>query len=75
MEQRDVRYVSSLYGGFWNFDIKDFCYMTNPYYPTDEFLEYLTQGLRSQSIPFLHWPKALRDSIWCLQPDTRVVAR
>ena len=29
----DVRAVSSMYGGVWNFDIQDFCYMTNRYFP------------------------------------------
>ncbi len=43
----DVRAISSLYGGFWNFDIQDFCYMTNRYFPPEEFLEALSSNLRT----------------------------
>ena len=57
MEQRDIRYVSSLYGGFWNFDIKDFCYMTNPYFPPDELIESMGPRLRElvKSYPSTNW--------------------
>ena len=57
MEQRDVRYVSSLYGGFWNFDIKDFCYMTNPYFPPDAMIESMGSRLREliKSYPSTNW--------------------
>jgi histidinol-phosphate/aromatic aminotransferase/cobyric acid decarboxylase-like protein len=41
----DVRGVSSLYGGFWNFEIQDFCYMTNRYFPPQEFLDSLASSL------------------------------
>ena len=56
MEQR-VRSVSSLYGGFWNFDIKDFCYMTNPYFPPQEFMESLGLKLGElvKSYPSTNW--------------------
>ena len=40
-----VRAVSSLYGGFWNFDIQDFCYMTNRYFPPEEFIQSLSANL------------------------------
>ena len=43
----DVRTVSSLYGGFWNFEIQDFCYMTNRYFPPREFLESLSSNLQT----------------------------
>ena len=39
MEQRDVRFLSSLYGGYWNYEIQDFCYMTNHYFPPEGLLE------------------------------------
>jgi|GEM_PF-4498498 len=42
---RGVRRVSSLYGGFWNFDIQDFCYMTNRYFPPQTFLNALGANL------------------------------
>ena len=43
----DVRAVSSLYGGFWNFEVQDFCYMTNRYFPPEEFFESLSSSLRT----------------------------
>ena len=57
MEQSDIRYVSSLYGGLWNFDIKDFCYMTNPYFPPQEFFESLGANLRVlvKAYPSTNW--------------------
>ena len=33
MQQYDLQDVSSRYGGFWSLGIRDFCYMTNPYFP------------------------------------------
>ena len=57
MNQPDVRYVSSLYGGFWNFETKDFCYMTNPYFPPQEFIDALGSRLRQlvKSYPSTNW--------------------
>ena len=57
MNQPDVRYVSSLYGGFWNFETKDFCYMTNPYFPPQEFIDSLGSRLRQlvKSYPSTNW--------------------
>ncbi len=57
MEQPDVRYISSLYGGFWSFDVNDFCYMTNPYFPPDEFIDSLGARLRRlvKSYPSTNW--------------------
>ncbi len=53
----EVKYVSSLYGGFWDLDVKDFCYMTNPYFPPEEFLADL--GARLQVLikgyPSTNW--------------------
>ena len=43
----DVPTLSSLYGGFWNFEIQDFCYMTNRYFPPREFLESLSSNLQT----------------------------
>jgi threonine-phosphate decarboxylase len=57
MQQQDARYISSLYGGFWSFDIKDFCYMTNPYFPPEEFIDSLGLRLRElvKSYPSTNW--------------------
>jgi histidinol-phosphate/aromatic aminotransferase/cobyric acid decarboxylase-like protein len=43
----DVREVSSLYGGFWNFEIQDFCYMTNRYFPPKGFFNSLSSNLET----------------------------
>jgi threonine-phosphate decarboxylase len=52
-----VRYVSSLYGGFWNFDVKDFSYLVNPYFPPSEFVESLGSRLDElvRSYPSTNW--------------------
>ena len=57
MEQREVKYISSLYGGFWNFDIRDFCYMTNPYFPPQEFFDSLGSRLKElvKAYPSTNW--------------------
>ena len=53
----DVHYVSSLYGGFWNFGIKDFCYLVNPYFPPSAFTESLRSRLDEllRSYPSTNW--------------------
>jgi threonine-phosphate decarboxylase len=57
MTQPDTSYISSLYGGFWNFGIKDFCYLVNPYFPPRAFTKSL--GLRLdellRSYPSTNW--------------------
>ena len=57
VNEPDVKYVSSLYGGFWSFDSKDFCYMTNPYFPPQEFIDSLGSRLRQlvKSYPSTNW--------------------
>ena len=56
-QQLDARYISSLYGGFWSFDVKDFCYMTNPYFPPERFMESMGSRLRElvKSYPSTNW--------------------
>ena len=44
----EVKYISSLFGGFWDLDVKDFCYMTNPYFPPPELLSDM--GARLQDL-------------------------
>ena len=35
-----LKRVESSYGGFWRYpDLKDFCYLVNPYYPTKEIID------------------------------------
>ena len=57
MKLDNVHSVASLYGGFWNYNVKDFCYMTNPYFPPEEFLDDLGSRLRElvKSYPSTNW--------------------
>ena len=57
MVQNDVRYVSSMYGGYWDLKIKDFCYLTNPYFPPDRFMESLSSRLVElvKAYPSTNW--------------------
>ena len=52
-----VEYVSSLYGGFWDLDVKDFCYMTNPYFPPEELLRDMGARLLElvKAYPSTNW--------------------
>ena len=40
-----VSSLSSLYGGFWNFELQDFCYMTNRYFPPADLIGELASSL------------------------------
>ena len=57
MDSRDLRYYSSLYGGFWSFDVRDFCYMTNQYFPPESFIDALSRRLTRlvKSYPSTNW--------------------
>lgn len=53
MNRNSLDYVTSLYGGYWNHDFQDSCYMTNSYFPPDDFIDLLSSKLRTliQSYP------------------------
>ena len=57
MPDRTVGYLSSLYGGYWDFEVTDFCYMTNPFFPPETLLEdlgiHLTELLKAY--PSTNW--------------------
>ena len=57
MRQHDLGYVTSLYGGFWSLNVRDFCYMTNPFFPPDELIESLGANIRvlTKSYPSTNW--------------------
>ena len=57
MPDRTVEYLSSLYGGFWDFEVKDFCYMTNPFFPPEALLEDLGTHLTElvKAYPSTNW--------------------
>jgi histidinol-phosphate/aromatic aminotransferase/cobyric acid decarboxylase-like protein len=42
----DVSRFVSRYGGYWRDDVLDFCYLTNPYFPSEETLDALLRELR-----------------------------
>ncbi|SVB50730.1 uncharacterized protein METZ01_LOCUS203584, partial [marine metagenome] len=47
MDRNTLEVATSLYGGYWNFDFQDSCYMTNSYFPPDEFINLLSSNLRT----------------------------
>ena len=47
METNSLETATGLYGGYWNFDFQDSCYMTNSYFPPDEFIDLLSSNLRT----------------------------
>ena len=56
-DPRGARGVSSLYGGYWNFDVQDFCYMTNRYFPPKALLDALSANLTTLvgAYPSTNW--------------------
>ncbi len=59
MEADDVRFLSSLYGGYWNYEVHDFCYMTNHYFPPERLLE----DIRARQVELM---KAYPSTNWYL---------
>ena len=57
MTEPNVSYISSLYGGFWNFGIKDFCYLVNPYFPPRAFTKSMELRFDEllRSYPSTNW--------------------
>ena len=57
MENQEVRYLSSLYGGYWNHEVADFRYMTNAYFPPQRLLDDLQERLRElvKGYPSTNW--------------------
>ena len=39
MQANELNRLSSLYGGYWNQNVLDFCYMTNRYFPPQKMIE------------------------------------
>ena len=50
-------FIQSLYGGFWNFELKDFNYLVNPYFPPDRFMEAIKSNIDIliRSYPSTNW--------------------
>ena len=57
MPERTADYLSSLYGGFWEFGVKDFCYMTNPFFPPETLLRDMGSRLPElvKGYPSTNW--------------------
>ncbi len=57
MPERTADYLSSLYGGFWDFGVKDFCYMTNPFFPPETLLRDMGSQLTElvKAYPSTNW--------------------
>ena len=46
MKPTQIKKFSSRYGGYWRDDVLDFCYLTNPYFPSEKTLDALLRDLR-----------------------------
>ena len=57
MQSQEVSHLSSLYGGYWNNNVLDFCYMTNRYFPPSRMIEDLQARLPELigSYPSTNW--------------------
>lgn len=43
--QSRMEFVSTRYGGYWRYpDMLDFCYLVNPYYPSDKMISEMKSG-------------------------------
>ena len=56
-QSQEVSHLSSLYGGYWNHDVLDFCYMTNRYFPPPRLIEDMQARLPELigSYPSTNW--------------------
>jgi len=57
LESQEMKHLSSLYGGFWNHNVLDFCYMTNRYFPPSQMIKDLQAKLPELlgSYPSTNW--------------------
>jgi threonine-phosphate decarboxylase len=46
MNSREIKQFSNRYGGYWRDNVLDFCYLTNPYFPSNRTLDSLFSELR-----------------------------
>ena len=46
MEPTDLSRFVARYGGYWRDDVLDFCYLSNPYFPSEETVDALLDELR-----------------------------
>ena len=57
MENQELSFLSSLYGGYWNQEVTDFRYMTNAYFPPQRWFDSLEARLRElvKAYPSTNW--------------------
>lgn len=57
MQSKELDQLSSLYGGYWNRNVLDFCYMTNRYFPPRRMIEDMQVRLPELigSYPSTNW--------------------
>ena len=57
MQSKELRHLSSLYGGYWDKNVQDFCYMTNRYFPPRRLIEDMQAKLPELigSYPSTNW--------------------
>ena len=57
MQTKEVNRLSSRYGGYWNENVLDFCYMTNRYFPPNRMIEDMQARLPELvgSYPSTNW--------------------
>jgi len=57
MQTKELNHLSSLYGGYWNRNVLDFCYMTNRYFPPGRMIEDMKARLPELigSYPSTNW--------------------
>jgi threonine-phosphate decarboxylase len=76
-DRPDLCFINTLYGGYWNYNLTDFRYMINPYFPPQEMLDTIAAsvGVLSRSYPSTnrHISKLLADYL-NLEADEVVVA-
>jgi len=57
MNTQEMGHLSSLYGGYWNHNVLDFCYMTNRYFPPMQMIDDMQSRLPELigSYPSTNW--------------------
>jgi histidinol-phosphate/aromatic aminotransferase/cobyric acid decarboxylase-like protein len=57
MENQELSFLSSLYGGYWNQEVTDFRYMTNAYFPPQRWFDSLQARLPElvKAYPSTNW--------------------
>jgi len=46
-EEEKYSMLKKMYGGYWRFPrLKDYCYLVNPYFPTDNFIEEVKNSMK-----------------------------